>query len=57
MANIKENWTHLQFVQLSLYDTQIKKHDKKKSTEGFVSSPMYRGSFLKAASYYLIHTS
>ena len=28
MANIKENWTHLQFVQLSLYDTQIKKHDK-----------------------------
>ena len=25
---MKENWTHLQFVQLSLYCTQIKTYDK-----------------------------
>ena len=28
MTNIKENWTHLQFVQLSLNCTQIKIYDK-----------------------------
>ena len=26
--SIEENWTHLQFVQLSLYCTQIKTYDK-----------------------------
>ena len=27
-TSIEENWTHLQFVQLSLYCTQIKTYDK-----------------------------